>query len=151
VSQVMTLRLPDDVAEEVRRIAQRERRSVSDVGARMVEEWVRQNRFAHIEFRSFNGERHACVKGHLQVWQVIEVAQEYDMDVNRTAKHLGLTVDQVQAAFHYYEAYPAEVDTVIEHNRSLTFDDVKRLLPGVRLFEVNLPASENAPLHQEKS
>src|SRR5579871_5350197 len=104
VSQVMTLRLPDDVAEEVRRIAQRERRSVSDVGARMVEEWVRQNRFAHIEFRSFNGERHACIKGRLQVWQVIEVAREYGMDPEKTAAHFGWPTWKAQAALNYYEA-----------------------------------------------
>jgi hypothetical protein len=32
----------------------------------MSQEWLRQNRFAHIEFRSFNGERHACIKDRLQ-------------------------------------------------------------------------------------
>ena len=81
MSQVVTLRLPDTAAEEVRRIARNERRSVSDVGARMVEEWLRQNQFAHIEFRAFNAERHACIKERLQVWQVILVAKGYGMDM----------------------------------------------------------------------
>jgi hypothetical protein len=38
------------------------------------------NEFAHIEFRSFNGERHACIQGSLPVWQLIEVARNYDRD-----------------------------------------------------------------------
>src|SRR5215472_2491762 len=142
MSQVVTLRLPEETAEEVRRIAQRERRSLSDVGARMIEEWVRQNRFAHIEFRVFNGERHACVKGRLQVWQVIEVAQGYDMDVARTAELLGLSPEQVQAAFDYYEANPEEIDPVIADNQSITFEQIKRLLPNAILFEVDLATFE---------
>ncbi|HZT40865.1 MAG TPA: hypothetical protein VFA07_01685 [Chthonomonadaceae bacterium] len=94
--------------------------------------------FDSIEFREFNGERHACVKGRLQVWQVIEVAEGYGMDVARTAEHLGLSLDQVQAAFHYYEANPEEIDPVIADNQSITFEQIKRLLPNARLFEVRL-------------
>ncbi len=96
MSQVITMRLPDATADEVRRIAQRERRSLSDVSAWMIEEWVRQNQFAHIEFRSFHGERQACIKGRLQVWQTIQVAKAYSMDVAKTAAHLELQPEQVQ-------------------------------------------------------
>ena len=58
MSRVVTLRLPDEAVEAVRELARRERRSVNEIGTRIVEEWLRQQRFAHIEFRSFNGERH---------------------------------------------------------------------------------------------
>ncbi len=81
-------------AEAVRQTARRERRSLSDVGARIMEEWVRQSRFGHIEFRSFNGERHACIKDRLQVWQVIMAARPLAMDVERTAGCLGLMPPQ---------------------------------------------------------
>src|SRR4051794_34443697 len=84
MSQVITLRLPDGSAEAMRQIAQREKRSLNDIGVRIVEEWLRQNRFAHIEFRPFQGERHACVKDRLQVWQVILVARGYGMAVGET-------------------------------------------------------------------
>src|SRR5688572_1352004 len=119
MSQVVTMRLPDRTAEVIRRIAQRERRSLSDVSAWMIEEWVRENQFAHIEFRSFNGERQACIKGRLQVWQAIQVAKSYDMNVEETAEHLGLEREQVQAAVHYYEAYPEEIDQRIAENETI--------------------------------
>ena len=130
MSQVVTLRLPDTTAEAVRRIARKEHRSVSDVGARIVEEWLRQNQFTHIEFRSFNGERHACIKDRLQVWQVIMIARGYDMDVEKTARHLVLKPEQVQAALHYYEAYPEEIDRALGEN-NVGYERLKQMLPGI--------------------
>jgi uncharacterized protein (DUF433 family) len=128
MSKPLTVRLPDETAEEVRRIAQRERRSLSEVGARIVEEWVRQNRLPHIEFRSINGERVACIKGRLEVWQVVMVAQSYRNDVAETASHLDLRHDQVQAALDYAAAFPAEIDLALTENRE-GLARVKRLLP----------------------
>lgn len=142
MSQVVTMRLPDKTAEFLRRIAQRERRSLSDVSAWMVEEWVQENQFAHIEFRSFQGERQACIKGRLQVWQVIQVAKAYERDEEKTAAHLGLEPEQVRAALHYYEAYSNEIDQRIAENESIGFEQVKRLLPNARLSEVTLPAQQ---------
>lgn len=142
MSQVVTMRLPDRTAEVVRRIAQRERRSLSDVSAWMIEEWVRENSFTHIEFRSFQGERQACIQGRLQVWQAIQVAKAYAMDLQKSAVHLGLEPEQLQAAFHYYEAYPEEIDQRIAINEAIDFDTVKRLLPSARLSEVPVPARE---------
>jgi uncharacterized protein (DUF433 family) len=136
MSQVITLRLPDAAAEQVRRIAKNDRRSVSDVGARIVEEWLRQDQFAHIEFRSFNGERHACIKERLQVWQVILVAKGCGMDVQQTAQHLLLKPEQVQAALNYYAAYPAEIDQALEENR-LGYERLRQRLPG--LERITLP------------
>jgi hypothetical protein len=53
------------------------------------EESRRTSAFAQIEFRSFNGERHACIQGSLPVWQLIEVARNYEMDAQKTAEHFG--------------------------------------------------------------
>lgn len=129
--QSLTLRLPDEDAAEVRRIAQRERRSVSEVAARMVDEWLRTNRFPLIEFRSINGERVACLKGYLEVWQVILIAQRYDDAIEPTAEHLGLRPEQVQVALHYYAAYPAEIDFALQENRQ-GFDRLQRRLPQLQ-------------------
>jgi len=136
MSEVLTLRLPEQIADEVRAIARRERRSVSDVGARMLDEWVRQSRFTHVEFRSFNGERHACIKERLQVWQVIMVAKGYDMDVDKTAEHLVLSSEQVLAAFGYYDAYPEEIDAALRDN-SRGYERLKEMLPGI--IRITLP------------
>jgi uncharacterized protein (DUF433 family) len=130
MSKALTLRLPEEDAAEVRRIAQRERRSISEVAARIVNEWLRQNRFPHIEFRSINGERVACLKGRLEVWQVMMVAPHYANDVAKIAHHLDLRPEQVQAALDYAAAYPTEIEAALAENRE-GFERLKRLLPQI--------------------
>jgi uncharacterized protein (DUF433 family) len=138
MSQVITLRLPDSAADALRQMAQREKRSINEIGARIVEEWLRQDRFAHIEFRTFQGERQACIKGRLQIWQVIMVAKGYGMDVEKTAEHLCLTSEQVRSAFHYYAAYPEEIEQALREN-DVGFERLKEALPALELIEVTLP------------
>ena len=53
----VTLRLPDETAARLEATARKEGRSLSETGARSIEEWLRQNEFPEIEFRTFNGER----------------------------------------------------------------------------------------------
>jgi hypothetical protein len=137
MSQVVTLRLPDGAAEAIRQIAQREKRSVNEIGVRIVEEWLRQNRFAHIEFRTFQGERHACVKDRLPVWQVIMVARGYGMDAQKTAEHLCLNPEQVCSAFSYAEAYPEEIEQALRENAP-GYERLKERLPSLELLEVKI-------------
>ena len=62
------------------------------------EESRRMGDFAQIEFRSLGSERHACIQGSLPVWQLIEVARNYDMDARKTAAHFGGPVEPVVRA-----------------------------------------------------
>ena len=135
MAQALTLRVPDSDANEVRRIALRERRSVSEVGARILDEWLRMNRFPQIEFRSVQGERTACVKGRLEVWQVILVARHEEYDPARTAEHLRLTIEQAEAAIRYYRTYPAEIDVALAENDEGS-ERLNRLLPNVETVDV---------------
>jgi len=130
MSTALTVRLDDEDAAEVRRIAQRERRSVSEVGARIIDEWLRQNRFSLVEFRSINGERVACIKGRLEVWQVIMIAQQYENEISATAKHLDLRPEQVQSALDYAVAYPEEINAALAEN-SDGFERLKRFFPQI--------------------
>src|SRR5437667_399729 len=134
MSLPVTVRLADRSAGDLRRMAHRERRSMSEVGGRFIEEGLRQERFPHIEFRTFNGERHACLKGRLQIWQAIMVARDYGMDVPDTASHLGLSRDQVENAIAYFSAYPAEIEQALEEN-SLSYEQLKEKLPALELIE----------------
>jgi hypothetical protein len=143
VSTVVTLRLPHATAERLKAHARRAGRSVSEVGARSIEEWLRQQELANIEFRSFGEERFACLTGSLPIWQVILVAQGYDLDPARTAAHFEWPVHRVQAALNYYGAYPAEIDQAIADNRAMTFERLRRILPGVERFSVP-PSVERA-------
>lgn len=143
MSRVVSLRLPDGTAERLKGWARRAGRSVSEVGALSIEEWLRQQEFADIEFRTSGPFRDACLKGGPQIWQVIFVAQGYGMDVDRTAAHFEWPARRVQAAFNYYAAYPEEIDRAIEENRSLTFDQLKRLLPQIEMIVLPRSATED--------
>ncbi len=136
MSRVVTLRVSDETAERLRAFARRAGRSVSELGALSIEEWLRQQEFADIEFRAFGAERQACVKGALPVWQLILVAQGYGMDVEKTAAHFDWPIHRVRAAFNYYQAFPEEIDAAIVDNRSVTFEQLRRVLPQVERIDV---------------
>lgn len=137
MSQVVSLRLPDETAERLRMNARRTGRTLNEAAARSLEEWLRQEEFADIEFRNFHGERRACLKGALPLWQLIMVAKDHDMDANRTAAYFRFPLPRVKAAFHYYQAYAQEIDQMISDNDAMTFDKLKRLLP--QLEEISIP------------
>ena len=134
MSCVVSLRLPEETAERLRRTARKAGRSVNEMGARSIEEWLRQSELADIEFRGFSGERHACIKGALPVWQLVMVARHYAMDVQKTAAHFGWPPHKVQAGFTYYQAYPAEIDQAIADNQSMSAQQLRRMLPGLEIF-----------------
>ena len=134
--QVISLRLPDATAERLRTAARRAGRSLNEWGALSLEEWLRQNEFADIEFRSAAGEREACLKGALPVWQIVQVARSYDLDPERTARHFGWPARRVRAALNYYEAFPQEIDQAIEDSQAMTETALKRLLPQMEVLPV---------------
>ena len=136
MSQVVSVRLPEETAARLKSSARREGRTINETAGRSIEEWLRQEEFADIEFRNFNGERHACLKNALPVWQVILVAQDHKMDAGDTAMYFRWPVTRIKAAFHYYEAYPAEIDSAIADNDAMTFDKLKRLLPQLETIEI---------------
>lgn len=109
-------------------------RSANDLAAMMVEEWLRQDEFPEIEFRTFNGERHACVKGAMQLWQLVMTAEAWDLDAEKTAKYFPIPAHRIQGAFDYYRAYPEEIDRALAENRSWTYERLKQVLPQIERF-----------------
>ena len=145
MSQVLSVRLADEVAEEVKRIARRERRSASEVTGRAVEEWLRMERFPLIEFRALSGQRQACLKGRLPIWQALLVGKAHGMDVDKTAEHLQLTREQVRSAFDYYAAFGEEIDDLLEENRQGP-ERLKRFFPNLDVFTVTDEMLENVEI-----
>jgi uncharacterized protein (DUF433 family) len=80
-------------------------------------------------------ERQACLKGRVPVWQVLLVGKAHDMDVDKTAAHLQLKVEQVRTAFDYYAAFPEEIDGLLEDNRQGPAR-LKRFFPNLQVFTV---------------
>ena len=143
MSQPVTVRLPEPSWKELREIARREHRSISEVGARFINEGLRQIRFPYIEFRPYQGERHACVRGGPQVWQLIMAAKDYGMDAEKVAFHLDLKPEQVKAALHYYESYPEEIDLALTEN-DLGYERLKAMLPNLQLARTPIEPESQA-------
>jgi len=140
--QVISLRLPDATAERLRTAARRAGRSLNEWGALSLEEWLRQNEFADVEFRSAGAEREACLKGALPVWQVVQVARSYGLDPERTARHFGWPARRIRAALNYYEGFPEEIDRAIEDSQAMTETALRRLLPEMEVLPVPSAGAE---------
>lgn len=141
MSQTVTMRLPDETADWLKASARRVGRSVSELGATLFEEARRISEFAEVEFRTFGGQRQACLTGGLRLWKIILTAQDYEMDAIKTAAHFDLPTWRVQAAYHYYEAFPLEIDVAIAEVRAHSFDTLKRKLPQLERQEAALAAN----------
>lgn len=102
----------------------------------------------HIEFRNISGERVACLKGRLEVWQVIIVAQQYENDIVCTAKHLDLRPEQVQAALDYAAAYPAAIEAALVENRE-GFERLKRHFPQIERTSLTADDLARVPIDPE--
>lgn len=140
MSHVLSLRVPEELLERLDRFARRHGNGMTRTraGAMLLDEALREADFANIEFRtSAIGQRRACMKGSgLAVWEVIWIAQQYDMDVAETAAYFQRPEEWVRAALHYYESFPDEIDVQIADNQSVTFEDLKRKLPHIERFLV---------------
>jgi predicted transcriptional regulator len=137
MSQVVSLRLPDDQAKRLKRQARRLGRTPSETGRLLIEEALRQIEFAHIEFRDFPAGRQACIKGRrVQVWMVMTIAHGYSNDLKKTARHLEMPEEWVQSAFNYADSFPEEIRDAIEDNHK-SFDELKHKLPTLERFTVS--------------
>ncbi len=146
MSQAISIRLRDDQVDRLKRFARRMGKSQSELGALFIEEAMREAECTNIEFRDSVIGRQAYLKdSNLAVWEVIMVAQDHAMDAERVAVYFRRPRAWVNSAFHYYEAYPAEIDPLLEDNRSMTFDKLKRLLPGLETLPVMPDVSGQGP------
>jgi len=135
MSKVVSTRLQDSTFERLNRVARVWDKTPSDTVATLVEESLREIEFALIEFRSSPLGRQAYMKGSsLAVWEVIQIARDYDMDIPKVTDHFERAADWVKAAFNYAEAYPEEIDFAIQDAEAVTFLALKRMLPNIETF-----------------
>lgn len=138
---VISMRLKPAEMQSLRRVARRWGRTPSEVSARLVEEALRAEEFAHLEFRDTAAGRQAFIKGtRLSVWMLISIAQQYDMDVATTAGHLHWAAERVQAGLNYYSAFPDEIDPLLQENDAFTLEQIARRLPRAKEFVGGAPS-----------
>src|SRR5215472_11513467 len=88
-SVVISMRLPADSGNRLKRMANRHGWTPSDASARLVEEGLRRSDFAFIDFRDSAAGRQAFVQGSsLAVWEVMLLVRSYKADIPPVAKHL---------------------------------------------------------------
>ena len=141
MSQILSLRIPDQLAERLDRFARRLGNGATRtrVGLMLLEESLREAEFAHIEYRDSAAGRQPCMKDSgLAVWEVIMVAKDHELNVEQTAQYFRRSHEWVLAALNYYAAYREEIDQAIADNH-VGFETMRQLLPGMRVFET--PAS----------
>lgn len=130
-SVVISMRLPADSGNRLKRMATRHGWTPSDASARLVEEGLRRSEFAFIDFRDSAAGRQACIQGSsLAVWEVMLLVSSYKGDVSAVAKHLQWSEAKVQAAMNYFEAFPDEIEEALSENSATNFMALKRMLPG---------------------
>ena len=134
-SMVVSMRLHAESGKRLKRMASRHGWTASDASARLVEEGLRRAEFAFIDFRDSAVGRQAAIQGSsLAVWEVTLLLRSYGGDVPAVAKHLQWPAMKVQAAAHYAEAFPEEIDEALADNDAAAFEALKRSLPQATEF-----------------
>lgn len=134
-SSVVSMRLPAESGKRLKRMADRHGWTASDACARLVEEGLRRSEFAFIDFRDSVAGRRACMQGStLAVWEVMLLVRSYQGDLAAVAGHLRWPQAKVQAAVHYAEAFPAEIDEALAENDTTDYLALKRMLPQAAEF-----------------
>lgn len=130
-SVVISMRLPADSGNRLKRMASRHGWTPSDASARLVEEGLRRSDFAFIDFRDSAAGRQAYIQGSsLAVWEVVLLVRSYKGNAAAVAEHLQWPEAKVQAAINYSEAFPDEIEEALSENSATNFTALKRMLPG---------------------
>ena len=132
---VLSMRLPVESGQRLKRMANRHGWSPSDASARLVEEGLRRSEFAFIDFRDSMAGRQAYLQGStLAVWEVVLLLRSYQNLVAAVAKHLNWPEAKVHAAANYARAFPQEIEEALAANDAADAESLKRLLPQTAEF-----------------
>ncbi|MGC1417848.1 MAG: hypothetical protein WA817_21350 [Candidatus Acidiferrum sp.] len=134
-STVISMRLPAESGNRLKRMANRHGWTASDASARLVEEGLRRSEFAFVDFRDSAAGRQAYIQASsLAVWEILLIVRSHNNDVAATAAHLRWPEAKVQAAVNYAKAFPEEIDGALAENDATSFEELKRMLPQAAKF-----------------
>jgi hypothetical protein len=134
-STVISMRLPAESGNRLKRMANRHGWTASDASARLVEEGLRRSEFAYVDFRDSGAGRQAYIQGSsLAIWEVVLLVRSYKDDVAAVAAHLQWPEARVHAAVNYAKAFPGEIDGALAENEAVGFEALKRMLPQTAEF-----------------
>ena len=120
MSEVRSVRLPQDVARRLKRHARMTDESASGLASRLIDEGLRSEAHPGIVFRSGPAGRRAAIAGGPDVWEVISLLRSLDSRgekaIDEAATWLSLPEDQIRLALAYYGDFPDEIDRRIRDN-----------------------------------
>lgn len=127
-----TMRLRSSVRRSLEALAERSRRSVSEVAQELIDEGLRIRECPGVDFVTEASRRTAKIAGTgLAVWEVLrDFVADQDVERLRAAFHW-LTRAQITAALMYYHRHPDEVRREVEANAALTAEELERRYPGL--------------------
>lgn len=113
MSRHLSVRVGEDLFEQLEAQSRRSGQSRSAVAKQLLEEGLRMEQHPGIVFRSGPGGRRAGLIGGPDVWEVVGAIRSSDGgdadSLERIGERTGLTADQVGAALRYYADYTDEV------------------------------------------
>lgn len=120
VTEVMSVRFPEEVAARLRAAAAVAAETASGLAQRLVDEGLRMSAHPGIVFRSGPGGRRAGLVRGPDVWEVVGLLRSLqargDHAVAEAATWLDLSESEVRAALAYYGEFPDEVEAMIAAN-----------------------------------
>jgi hypothetical protein len=134
-TSVVSARLAPEQEKRLQKKAREMGRTASETGALLIEEGLRRDEFAFIDFRNSPVGRQAYIQGStLAVWEVVWISRSYKGDVAKTAEHLEMSPLKVRAALNYSRAFPVEVRSAIAEHETTDFETLRRMLPQAEVF-----------------
>ena len=128
-SRPFSIRLSQTTNRYVEAEARRTKRSKGAIVEALTEEAARMRRFPGIALRGEDAMREAWVVGTgLDVWELIEMLQDYGSVERLLEGHEHLSRRSVELAQAYYASYPEEIDEKIADNRR-PLSELRELYP----------------------
>src|SRR5208283_3716716 len=140
---VVSMRLPAESGNRLKRMASRHGWTPSDASARLVEEGLRRSEFEFIDFRDSAVGKQTCNQvTTLAVWEVMLRIRSYKSNLSSAARSLKWPESKVLAAVNYARAFPEEIESALSENAATDFEALKRMLPQSAEFR-SAAASKN--------
>jgi len=134
-SVVISSRLAPEQGRRLARKAKQMGRSPSEASALLIEEGLRRDEFAFLDFRDSPVGRQAYLQGStLAVWEVVWIARGYHENIEKTAAHLRIPPLKIRAALNYAKAFHDEIDDAIAEHEAGDFTSLSQMLPQARVF-----------------
>ncbi|MDQ6617324.1 MAG: hypothetical protein M3083_21900 [Actinomycetota bacterium] len=122
MSEVVSVRLSNQIAQRLRDRAAADNEALSGLAQRLLDEGLRMEAHPGIVYRRGPSGRRAALMRGPDVWEVVRLLRSLDATgetaISEAASWLELGEGQVRTALGYYGAFPTEIDAQIATNEA---------------------------------